>query len=235
MNDMKRRIEQGSMQLQGEVQELALEELLRELFVTDLIEEVGKGVKGADVIHSVRDRFGKECGKILYESKRTKHFNHDWITKLKHDSVLVKADLLVIVSETLPEGMDKLDLVEGVWICGFYDVKMLAIILRESLIKINQAYTAQANKGDKMQMLYDYLTSTEFILQFRAITEGFVSLKESYEKEKNAMQRIWKEREKQLDRILLNTNEFIGSIQGIAGSSIPDLNQIGGDNSLLLE
>lgn len=235
MDEMKRRAEQGSMQLQGEAQELALEELLKTLFITDDIEEVGKGVRGADIIQTVRNKFGMECGKILYESKRTKHFNDDWIEKLKNDTVAVKADISVIVTEALPEGIDKIGCKDGVWICTYFDLKGLAMVLRESLIKINQAFNTQANKGEKMQMLYDYLTSNEFRLQLGAIVEGFTSLKDSYEKEKLAMARIWKEREKQLERILLNTNHFIGSIQGIAGNSIPEIQLIGGGAPILLD
>lgn len=234
--EMKRKAEQGSMQLQGEVQELAIEEILSSLFPFDLISEVGKGVKGADVIQTVRNKVGADCGTILYESKRTKSFSNDWITKLKTDAVAIKADICIIVTEALPDGIDRIGQKDGVWICSFNDFKGLVLVLRESLIKINDAYTSQTNKGEKMQMLYDYLTSTEFRLQVGAIIEGFTDLHNGYIQEKRAMERIWKQREKQLEKVLLNTNHFIGSIKGIAGSSIPDLKQIGsGDNILELE
>jgi hypothetical protein len=233
MEVMKRKAEQGSMQLQGEVQELVLEEVLRSMFQFDLIEEVGKGIRGADVIHTVRNRFGVDCGKIAYESKRTKSFSQDWITKLKADAALVKADLLVIVSEALPEEIDHIGQINGVWICSFNDFKGLAIVLRDSLLRVSEAYSTQTNKGEKMQMLYDYLTSNEFKLQVGAIIEGFTSLQVSYHKEKRAMERIWKEREKQLEKVLLNTNHFIGSVKGIAGTSMPELKQIGADDNLL--
>ena len=233
MEEMKRKAEQGSMQLQGEVQELVLEEVLQAMFQFDLIEEVGKGVRGADVIQTVRNRFGVDCGKIAYESKRTKAFNQDWITKLKSDAALVKADLLVIVTEALPEEIDHIGQINGVWICSFNDFKGLAIVLRDSLLRVSEAYSSQTNKGEKMQMLYDYLTSNEFRLQVGAIVEGFTSLQVSYHKEKRAMERIWKEREKQLEKVLLNTNHFIGSVKGIAGTSIPELKQIGAGDNLL--
>jgi hypothetical protein len=234
--EMKRKAEQGSMQLQGEVQELAIEEILSSLFPFDLISEVGKGVKGADVIQTVRNKVGEDCGTILYESKRTKSFSNDWITKLKTDAVATKADICVIVTEALPNGIDRIGQKDGVWICSFNDFKGLVLVLRESLIKINDAYTTQTNKGEKMQMLYDYLTSTEFRLQVGAIIEGFTDLHNGYIQEKRAMERIWKQREKQLERVLLNTNHFIGSIKGIAGSSIPDFKHIGsGENILELE
>ena len=234
--EMKRKAEQGSMQLQGEVQELALEEILTSLFPFDLVTEVAKGVKGADVIHKVRNRHGVECGVILYESKRTKAFSADWIPKLKADALDTKADVCIIVTETLPEGIERIGQKDGVWICSFNDLKGLVMVLRESLVKINEAFASQTNKGEKMQMLYDYLTSNEFKLQLGAILEGFSDLQNSYVQEKRAMERIWKQREKQLEKVLLNTNHFIGSIQGIAGSSIPGLKQIGpADNPFELE
>ncbi len=232
VEEMRRKAEQGSMQMQGEVQELAVEEILRTLFPVDLIEEVGKGIKGADLIHTVRNRIGADCGKILYESKRTKTFVQDWIPKLKADALIVKADIMVIISESLPDGIDKIGQKDGVWICTFKDFKGLVIVLRESLIKISAAYFSQTNKGEKMQMLYDYLTSNEFLLQVSAIVEGFTGLQESYYREKRAMERIWKEREKQLQKVLLNTNHFIGSVKGIAGTSIPQLIEIGPEDNI---
>ncbi len=231
--EMKRKSEQGSMQLQGEIQELALEEILKSIFPFDLIGEVSKGVKGADIIHTVRNKFGADNGIILYESKRTKSFSNDWVTKLKSDSLLVKADICVIVTEAMPEDIDRIGQIDGVWICSYNDFRGLILVLRESLIKINEAYSSQTNKGEKMQMLYDYLTSNEFRLQVGSIIEGFTDLHDNYIQEKRAMERIWKQREKQLEKVLLNTNHFIGSIKGIAGSSIPDLKQIGASDNLL--
>jgi len=231
--EMKRKAEQGSMQLQGEVQELALEEVLKSLFPTDLIEEVGKGVKGADVVQTVRNKIGVDCGIILYESKRTKSFSNDWINKLKTDAISAKADICVIVTETLPEGIERIGQKDGVWICSFNDIKGLVLVLRDGLVKVSEAYSSQTNKGEKMQMLYDYLTSNEFKLQVGAIIEGFTDLHDSYVQEKRAMERIWKQREKQLEKVLLNTNHFIGSIKGIAGSSIPELKQIGTSDNIL--
>ena len=233
VEEMSRKAEQGSMQMQGEVQELAIEEILRNLFPVDFIEEVGKGIKGADAIHTVRNRLGVDCGKILYESKRTKAFVQEWIPKLKADALKVKADVLVIITEALPEGIEKIGQKDGVWICSYFDFKGLVIVLRESLIKISEAYSSQTNKGEKMQMLYDYLTSNEFMMQVSAIVEGFSDLQDSYTKEKRAMERIWKEREKQLEKVLLNTNHFIGSIKGIAGTSIPQLKEIGNSDDIL--
>lgn len=230
IEEMQRKAEQGSMQLQGEVQELALEEMLKTMFPIDDISGVAKGVKGADVIQTVRNRVGAKAGTILYESKRTKEFYMDWVTKLKSDAVLVKADVCVIVTQAMPNGIERIGAIDGVWICTYTDLKGLVMVLRDGILKISEAYGSQINKGDKMQMLYDYLMSNEFRLQLGAIIEGFTELQKSYINERNSMERIWKQREKQLEKVLLNTNQFIGSIQGIAGNAMPELKQIGEGN-----
>ncbi|MES2132991.1 MAG: DUF2130 domain-containing protein [Bacteroidota bacterium] len=224
--EMVRKQGQGSMQLQGEVHELALEDLLRSAFPFDTIEEVGKGVKGADAIHTVKNSLGQSCGKIIYESKNTKAFGGDWIDKLKHDMRNTQADIAVIVTETMPKDMDRFGMREGVWICNFSEIKSLSFVLRDSLIKIYAAQASQENKGDKMSMLYAYLTGVEFKQQIEAIVEGFTELQEGIQKEKNAMTKIWKEREKQLEKVLLNTTNFYGSVKGIAGNSIADIKKL---------
>jgi hypothetical protein len=228
IDEMKRKAEQGSMQLQGEVQELALEEILKSLFPFDEVREVGKGVRGADTIQVVKNHLGMDCGRIAYESKRTKKFAEDWIEKLKADALLEKADICVIVTQAMPEGMEKIGQLDGVWICQYHDVKGLAMVLRDGLIRVHGAVASQANKGEKMQMLYDYLTGNEFRLQLEAIVDGFKSLKDGYEDEKLKMQKIWKEREKQLEKVLLNTAGMYGSIRGIAGSSVPEIKMLEG-------
>lgn len=224
--EMVRKQEQGSMQLQGEVHEIALEDLLRSTFPFDTVDEVGKGVKGADAIHTIRNSLGQTCGKIIYESKRTKAFSNDWIDKLKHDMRNSQADLAVIVTETMPKNMEHFGMQEGVWICSFSEVKSLSFVLRDSLIKIYAAQASQENKGDKMSMLYAYLTGVEFKQQIEAIVEGFTELQEGIQREKNAMAKIWKEREKQLEKVLLNTTNFYGSVKGIAGNSIADIKKL---------
>jgi hypothetical protein len=223
---MRRKMEQGSMQLQGEVLEVALEELLRATFPFDTIEEVAKGVKGADCVQLVQNNIGQLCGKIIYESKRTKAFTNEWIEKLKRDMRAQQADVAVIVTEVLPRDMDAFGFKEGVWICRFTDVKPLAFILRDQLIKIYGAVATQENKGDKMQLLYNYLTGVEFRQNIEAVMEGFLSLKDGITREKMQMEKIWKEREKQLDKVLLNTTQFYGSIKGIAGSAVGDLKML---------
>lgn len=223
---MRRKAEQGSMQLQGEVMELALEELLRAQFPFDAIVEVAKGTKGADCVQHIKNSSGQDCGKIIYESKRTKAFTNEWIEKLKTDMRAQNADIAVIVSEVLPKDMEAFGFKDGVWICRFSDVKALAFLLRDSLIKINTALVSQENKGDKMQLLYNYLTGNEFRQNIEAVMEGFLDLKTGITREKLQMEKIWKEREKQLDKVLLNTTQFYGSIKGIAGNAVGDLKML---------
>ncbi len=222
-DEMRRKNEQGSMQLQGEVQELALEELLKVAFPFDIICEVGKGVRGADCIQTIRNNFGQECGKIIFESKRTNSFANDWIEKLKADMRSQGADVAVIVTQALPKDMDRFGEKDGIWICSFAEVKPIVQMLRDGIIKISNALKSQENRGDKMHLLYDYLTSREFAEQWQAIREGFMSMKLSIQKERDAMEKLWKAREKQLEKVLLNAAHVRGSIEGISGTDV-DLN-----------
>ncbi len=231
---MKRKSEQGSMQLQGEVQELALEQLLKYSFPFDLVNEVGKGVKGADCIQTVRNNYGQECGKIIFESKRTKDFSEDWIEKLKADMRVLGADVAVIVTQAMPKDMNCFGEKNGIWICSFSEVKALVYVLRDLVIKVYNASKSQENKGDKMTLLYQYLISGEFSQQWKAISEGFVSMKMSIQKERDQMEKLWKVREKQLEKVLLNATHIKGSIEGIAGMDV-DLNLLPEDNNYLLE
>ena len=237
VEEMRRKQEQGSMQLQGEVQELMLEELLQTTFPFDKIEEVGKGVRGADCIQTVRNQFGSESGKIIYESKRTKDFANDWIEKLKSDMRTLGADVAIIVTQTLPKDMDRFGEKDGVYICTFTEVRSVALLLRNALLKIAEAKKSQENKGDKMVMLYDYLTSSEFSEQWKAIREGFMSMKLSIQKERDMMEKLWKSREKQLEKVLLNAAHIKGSVEGIAGADAVNLSITGtdDDDTLLLD
>jgi len=221
--EMRRKSEQGSMQLQGEVQELALEELLRAAFPFDAISEVGKGVRGADCIQTVRNNLGQECGKIIFESKRTKDFSNDWIEKLKTDMRSQGADIAVIVTQALPKDMNRFGEKDGIWICSFTEVKPIVQMLRDGIIKISAALKSQENRGDKMHLLYDYLTSREFAEQWQAIREGFMSMKLSIQRERDAMEKLWKSREKQLEKVLLSAAHVRGSIEGISGTDV-DMN-----------
>lgn len=232
--EMRRKAEQGSMQLQGEVQELILEELLRNAFPFDLIAEVGKGVRGADCVHHIRNQFGQDCGKIIYESKRTKDFSMEWIEKLKKDMRSMGVDVAVIVTQAYPKGMDCFGEKDGVWICSFDEVKAVSYILRDGIIKLFSASKSQENRGDKMHMLYDYLTSNEFSEQWKAIREGFMSMKLSIQRERDAMEKLWKAREKQLEKVLLNAAHIRGSIEGIAGTDNIQLSLTDDDEDPLL-
>ena len=236
VDEMRRKAEQGSMQLQGEVQELILEEVLRVTFPFDQIGEVGKGVRGADCIQVVRNKFGQDCGKIIYESKRTKDFANDWIDKLKKDMRKEGVDVAVIVTQTYPKGMNCFGERDGVWICSFEEVKAVAYVLRDGILRLYNSSKSQENRGDKMHMLYDYLTGTEFSEQWKAIREGYMSMRLSIHRERDAMEKMWKMREKQLDKVLLNASSIKGSIEGIAGADTISLSLSDDeDDTLLLE
>jgi hypothetical protein len=232
---MKQKAEQGSMQLQGEIQELLLEDLLKSTFPFDTITEVGKGVKGADCIQTIHTKTGTEAGKIIYESKRTKDFGGDWIEKLKTDMRNLGADIAIIVTQTLPKDMERFGEKEGVYICTFSEVKSVAALLRSALLRIFEIKKSQHNQGDKMVMLYEYLVGSEFGEQWKAIREGFMSMKLSIQKERDMMERLWKAREKQLEKVLLNATHIRGSIEGIAGLDSINLNMIDEEETLLLD
>lgn len=233
--EMRRKAEQGSMQMQGEVQELLLEELLKTSFPFDQISEVGKGVRGADCIQLVRNSLGQEAGKIIYESKRTKDFNQEWIDKLKADMRSQGADIAVIVTQTFPKELDRFGEKDGVYICSFQEVKSVALLLRNAILKIHDTKKSQVNKGDKMSFLYDYLTSNEFSEQWKAVGEGFRQMRSSIQKERDAMEKLWKAREKQLEKVLLNAMHIKGSIEGIAGADAIHLDLLEDDTTLGLE
>ena len=220
IEEMKRKQEQGSMQLQGEVMELAIEEWLANNFPLDSIDEVKKGANGADCLQIVNTREHQNCGSIYYESKRTKAFQPAWIEKFKNDIRLKRANIGVLVTEVMPAGMDRMGMRDGIWICTYEEFKGLSAVLRQSLIQVNQAVQAQENKGDKMSMLYDFLTSNEFRLQIEGIVEGFTQMQGDLDAEKRAMQRIWKQREKQIEKVVHNTLGMYGSIRGIAGNAV---------------
>jgi len=232
IEELKRKSEQGSMQLQGESQEILLEEILKEHFPFDLIEEVGKGVEGADCIQVVRNSSGTDCGRIIYESKRTKGWSNAWVDKLKADKRNKGADVAILVTQTFPKDMDRFGERDGIWICNFKEAGSVALLMRSSIIKIYEIQKAQEGKGDKMQMLYDFLTGNEFRGQVEAIVEGFMSMKQSITKERIQMEKIWKEREKQIEKVLISTSGMYGSVKGIAGASVGNIPLLEGDNDL---
>ncbi|MGI9316532.1 MAG: DUF2130 domain-containing protein [bacterium] len=220
LREAQRRAEQGSMQLQGEVQELAIEDWLKTQFPLDTIEEIKKGARGADCLQIVHTRVRQNCGTIYYESKRSKAFQPTWIEKFKHDIREKGADIGVLVTQAMPVDMDRMGLKDGIWVCTFDEFRGLSMVLRDAAIRLSDAVGAQENKGDKMGMLYDFLTGNEFRQHVEAIVEGFSQMQTDLESEKRSMQSIWKKREKQIEKVLLNTNHMYGSIKGIAGNAI---------------
>lgn len=234
-DEMKRKAEQSSMQRQGEVQELLLESILKENFPFDIIQEVGKGVEGADCIQVVRNSSGTTCGKIIYESKRTKTWSNSWVDKLKADMRSRGADVAILVTQAFPKDMERFGEKDGIWICNFMEVNSVAHLLRNGITKVYDIQKREENKGDKMQLLYNYLTGNEFKGQVEAIVEGFMAMKQSIMKERIQMEKMWKEREKQLEKVLISTSGMYGSVKGIAGASIGSIPLLdgGGDDNLL--
>ena len=224
--EMKRKQDQGSVQLQGEVQELGIEEWLSNNFPLDTITEIKKGERGADCLQVVHSRTMQNCGTIYYESKRTKDFGNKWIEKFKDDIRDKGADIGVLVTDVYPKGMERMGLVEGIWLCSYLEFKGLCVVLREGIIKLSSAVSAQENKGDKMIMLYNFLTNNEFRLQVEAIVEGFTQMQIDLNAEKRSITGHWKKREKQIQKVLLNTNNMYNAIKGIAGSAIQPIKSL---------
>jgi hypothetical protein len=223
INEMKRRTEQGSMQMQGEVQELAIEEYLTSSFPRDIVEEISKGKRGADCVHIVRDHYENECGRILYESKRTKHFSHEWIAKMKDDMRLKQADVGVIVTEALPDGRTRFCEMDGVWICTFIEFKALAHLFRHNLSRIGEVLAAQENKGEKMNLIYSYVTSNEFKQKLEAAFESYHDMQEDLQKEKVLFTSQWAKREKKLLKAMENLVCLYGDVRGIAGGAVQEI------------
>ncbi|MDR1876612.1 MAG: DUF2130 domain-containing protein [Flavobacteriaceae bacterium] len=233
--EMKRKQEQGSMQLQGEVQELAIEEWLTQNFPLDTIDEVKKGVRGADCLQIVNTREIQNCGSIYYESKRTKDFQYYWIEKFKNDIREKKAHIGVLVTEVMPPDMERMGMKEGIWICTFEEFKGLSAVLRHSIIQFSTILKSQENKGDKMEMLYDFLTGNDFRLRIEGIVEGFSQMQEDLTREKRMMMKNWAQREKQIEKVIENTISMYGSIKGIAGNAIQNIQALETDTDDMLD
>ncbi|NOU39208.1 MAG: DUF2130 domain-containing protein [Ferruginibacter sp.] len=229
-DEMKRKAEQGSMQLQGEVQEQALEEMLAATFPFDIISEVGKGVRGADCIQTVRNHIGQDCGKIIYESKRTEAFTAEWIEKLKKDMLAQAADIAVIVTKTMPKDLQQFGEKNGVYICTFAEASSLAKVLRNAILKISESRSSQENKGEKMVAMYNYLTSHEFVGNMNAMREGFRGLRSMMQKEREDFEKNFKKKEKQIELIIQNSLHISGSVEGIAGQDLINMQLVDGEN-----
>jgi hypothetical protein len=216
-DDLKRKLDQGSMQIQGDVQENDLRDTLRATFLSDVIEDVATGIRGADLIQTVQTQFGQKCGVLLWESKNTKAWSNDWIKKLKSDQGIAKADVCILVSKTLPEGVASFGLVDGVWVCEYASALPLAEALRVTLQEVHKIKQASVGKGEKMEALYEYLTGNQFKNRIENIVMAFTSMKNDLDTEKRSFQKMWSKREKEIERVTLNTVGMYGDLQGIAG------------------
>jgi hypothetical protein len=225
-DDLKRKLEQGSQQMQGEVLELELERLLRQTFPHDQILPVAKGVHGGDVVHRVMTPTLQHCGSILWESKRTKSWGADWIDKVKDDQRAAKADIAVIVSVTLPKDVSHMALVEGVWVTSRECMMGMVAALRSGLVRLADANRAAEGKHEKMEVLYHYLSGHEFKQRVEAIVEAFTALQEDLEQERRAMQKIWAKRAKQLERVMDSTTGMYGDLAAIIGAALPTIEAI---------
>jgi hypothetical protein len=223
IEDLKRRAEQGSQQLQGEVQELELEALLTAKFPRDTIQPVPKGEFGGDVLQRVVGPLNQICGTILWESKRTKNWSDGWLPKLREDQRAAKAEIAVIISQALPKDVETFDLVDGVWVAQPKVILPIAVTLRNTLIEIASARQASEGQQTKMEMVYGYLTGPRFRQRVQAIVEAFSSMKKDLDQEKKALTRQWAKREEQIDRVMQATVGMYGDLQGIAGRTLQEI------------
>jgi hypothetical protein len=223
LEDAKRKSEQGSQERQGEVLEIDIEAELARRFPQDVIVPVAKGARGADLVHEVRDGTLRVCGTIVWEIKNTRHWQPAWIDKLKADQRAIGADLAVLVSTALPDSIVEFGRLDGLWVAGLRAWPALAVALREQLIEVAFAHAAAEGKSEKMELLYHYLAGDQFRRRIEATVEAFTALQRGLDGERRAMERIWKEREKQIDRVLANTAGMYGEVRGILGSSVPSV------------
>lgn len=226
MEDMRRKADQGSQQAQGEVFELQFEQLLRTEFPLDEILPVGKGINGCDVIQIVRDRNGRSCGKIAWEMKNTKAWSGSWITKLKEDQRKEKAVIAVLLSSVLPDNVKNFGFTDGVWIGKYEHATGIATALRRNLIEVANVKLFSENKNEKMEVIYNYLTGTEFRQRVEAMAEAFISLKSDLDQEKRLFAKVWAKREKNLEKMQNHTLGMYGDLQGLMGPSLPEIKQL---------
>jgi len=227
IEELRRKAEQGSQQLQGEVQELELEALLRAKFPRDTIEPVPKGEYGGDALQRVFGPLGQVCGSILWESKRTKNWVDGWLVKLRDDQRTAKADIAIIVSQILPKGVESFDLVDGIWVTNTKSVFSLAVALRHSLIELASARQALEGQQTKTEIVYQYLTGPRFRHRVEAIVEAFSSMQEDLDREKKAITKQWAKREEQIERVMQATAGMYGDLQGKAGTTIQEIEGLG--------
>jgi hypothetical protein len=223
IEDLKRRAEQGSQQLQGEVQELELEALLGTRFPRDTIQPVPKGEFGGDILHRVIGPLGQQCGTILWESKRTKNWSDGWLPKLREDQRAAKAEIAVIVSQILPKDVETFGIVDQVWVAHPKVALPVAVALRQTLIEIAGARQSSEGQQTKMEMVYQYLTGPRFRHRIQAIVEAFSSMREDLDRERKAITKQWSKREEQIDRVMQATVGMYGDLQGIAGKTLQEI------------
>ena len=223
IEELKRKAEQGSQQLQGEVQELELESLLSTKFLFDKIEPVAKGEFGGDVLQRVVSSGGQQCGTILWESKRTKNWSDGWLVKLRKDQHAAKAEIAIIVSQTLPKDLETFDQIDGVWVTHPRTTIPVAMILRHALIEVAAARQAKEGQQTKAEMVYQYLTGPQFRQRVQAIVEAFSSMQQDLDKEKKAITKQWAKRTEQIDRVMQATVGMYGDLQGIAGKTLQEI------------
>jgi hypothetical protein len=221
--ELRRRLQQGSQQTQGEVLELELETLIKNTFPLDHVEPVPKGAIGADLIQRVIDKAGHPCGSIVWEAKRTKAWNDGWIQKLKDDQRLVKAELAILLTEVLPKDCGNFGQVSGVWVTNPQCAMSLAIALRSQLIEIERTKLAAVGKNEKMEVLYRYLSGSEFKQRVEAVVEAFIEMQEDLQEERRIFERRWSKREKQIQRMISNTSGMYGDFQGLIGASLQSI------------
>jgi hypothetical protein len=226
IEELRRKAEQGSQQLQGEALEIELESQLRARFARDLIEPVPKGEFGGDVLHRVLGPTGQACGTILWESKRTKAWSDGWLVKLRGDQRAAKAEIAMIVSTALPKGVESFDLIDGVWVVEPRFALPLAIALRQSLIDVAGSKLAQEGQQSKMELVYGYLTGPRFRHRIDAIVERFTEMQSDLDRERKTMMRMWAKREEQLRGVLDSTAGLYGDLQGIAGRAMADIESL---------
>ncbi|MBU1110974.1 DUF2130 domain-containing protein [Patescibacteria group bacterium] len=224
--ELRRKLEQGSQQLQGEVQELKLEELLKEAFPFDEIKEVPKGVSGADTLQIVRTQTGVACGAILWESKRTKNWSPGWIQKLKEDQRAIKAELAVLVSTALPQSVRSFGMIESVFVTDLSSALNVAHLLRLQLMKVHSAYVANSNKATKAEVVYNYLISNEFTQRIEVWVEYFRNRQEKLNKERVYFNKKWQEEEKNIQKVIANTAGIYGDLQGLIGNALPKVSYL---------
>ena len=223
IEELKQKAEQGSQQLQGEVQEVDLENLLRAKFPFDSIEPVAKGDFGGDVVQRVVSQAGQPCGAILWESKRTKNWSDGWLTKLREDQRAAKAEVSVLVSQVLPKGIETFDVIDGVWVASPRAALPVAAVLRHTLLQVSMARQVSDGQQTKTEMVYQYLTGPRFRLRVEAIVEAFSSMKDDLDRERKAIMKQWAKREEQIERVMGATVGMYGDLQGIAGKSLQEI------------